>query len=70
MFVCEACKLVQPPRTHSNLVVVATRPMVYTFMKYDEDADTEVEATAKGFETVREVKVCKPCATTIDPRLA
>ncbi len=79
MYRCETCNKVSRPRDSQQRVVVETRPVVYR--KMVEEVTTFAEdpvhgptppttslvekVIGEGWEVVREVKVCAPCATRI-----
>lgn len=58
MFICEECHTVQPPRVKPILKVISTREVHYV----NNDGDV-----SKGFEVVKEIKVCKECHETTNP---
>ena len=54
MYICAACRLVQPPKTPALSKVLETRDRVYL--------DEKGLVIAKGTEIVREIRVCPACA--------
>lgn len=59
-YICGKCKVSQLPRTPSTPIVIETRPMEYSnLIVVDEIPEIKV---SKGFETVRELRVCPACA--------
>lgn len=74
MYRCETCHKVSRPRDSQHRVVVETRPVVYRKMVQETTPATEdtpetttvaEKVIGEGWEVVREVKVCAPCATRI-----
>ena len=68
-FRCEDCHEVQPPGTRRYTVVVETREKVYPYrraanlVKVNREVFTRDDRGGKGYETVREVRVCGRCAS-------
>lgn len=60
MFRCQSCQEVSGPGVKANVHVVQTRPMIY------EHPSENGPITSKGFETVREVRVCAPCKSFLE----
>lgn len=54
---CALCGIQQRPRTASHLTPIETRQKEYSFF----DQKRKRQRTSKGWEIVREVKLCLPC---------
>lgn len=65
MYICQNCHVSQLPRTSAIPVVTETRKVQYTnhvVVRDGDDEGTVREVTSKGFETIREIRVCPACA--------
>lgn len=66
MFICYKCKNLSKPREQLNKIILETRPVTY-YESYKSTDDEGNPITVKnkvqghGFETVKEVNVCKNC---------
>ena len=77
MFQCHHCGTVTPPRVSAETIVIETRPRVYPFREDAQEVvvwrhgarkiETRDDPGGTGWEIVREIRVCPPCKTSLQP---
>lgn len=68
MFNCPACKKTSEPREKPVMVVMATRPQVYTNEVVNPETEQVEIKVTHGSEIVKEFAVCKLCADGVPTR--
>lgn len=65
MFRCDKCKEAIGPKVSPIFMVGETRDRTYEVVSYDEETGDKSLSFSPGFEIVKELRVCPPCAGVV-----